>query len=66
MSFIPVSFSWDCGIVTPKQDKAVSPQQTFCRTVTLPQLALPVLVLPQVSRSCELCALLFGLSWLWT
>lgn len=46
VSFIPVSFCWDCGIVTPKQDKAVSPQQTFCRTVTLPQLALSVLVLP--------------------
>lgn len=46
VSFIPVSFSRDCGIVTPKQGEAAGQQQAFCRTVTLPQLALSVLVLP--------------------
>lgn len=37
-SFIPTSFSQECGIVTPKQREAVGQQRAFGRTVTVPQL----------------------------
>lgn len=58
-SFIPMSFSQECGITTPKQREAVGQQQAFSRTVTVPRLALSVLVLPRVSGSYELRVLGF-------